>query len=78
MKHEDLTRQIISAAYIVYNSLGSGFLENVCENALFIELRLKGLYVEQQPNLPVFYIGLLINFGSSVEVKRKYRLYKSD
>ena len=123
MKHEELTHQIISAAYIVHNTLGSGFLEKVYENALCSELQSRGLHVEQQFSIPVFYkgsrvgdyfadlmvneaiilelkameslkpihevqlinyltgtgldVGLLINFGSSVEVRRKYCLYKS-
>lgn len=56
MKYEDLTGKIIEAAYKVHNILGFGFLENVYQNALMVELEK---------------IGLLINFGKSVEVKRK-------
>ncbi len=35
-KHQELTGQIIKAFYIVYNTLGYGFLEKVYENALFV------------------------------------------
>jgi GxxExxY protein len=54
-KHAELTDKIIHAFYKVYNSLGFGFLEKVYENALFIELRNMGLYVEKQCRVKVFY-----------------------
>jgi GxxExxY protein len=122
MNHDNLTHQVIAAAYSVHNTLGPGFLEKVYENALAIELHERGISVVQQVSVPVFYneiqvgdyvadmlvegnvlielkaaemihpkheaqlvnyltakgldIGLLINFGSSVTVKRKYRTYK--
>jgi GxxExxY protein len=37
-KHADLTEKIIGAFYKVYRTLGYGFLENVYENALVLEL----------------------------------------
>ncbi|MBN8820738.1 MULTISPECIES: GxxExxY protein [unclassified Spirosoma] len=122
MNYDNLTHQIIAAAYAVHNTLGPGFLEKVYENALSVELHNRGISVVQQVNIPVFYqrvqvgdyvadmlvdgnvlielkaveaihpkheaqlvnyltatgldVGLLINFGSSVKVKRKYRTYK--
>ncbi len=122
MEHQEITSQIIRAAYTVHNTLGAGFLEKVYHNALLIELREMGLSVQSQIPVSVFYkerqvgdyyadllvegcvvielkaiehlhpvheaqlinylagtnidIGLLINFGQSVEVKRKYRVYK--
>lgn len=54
-KHTDLTEKIIKAFYKVYNTLGFGFLEKVYENALFIELRNMGLFVEKQRRIKVFY-----------------------
>ena len=36
---KDLTDDIISKYYKVYNTLGYGFLEQVYQNALFLELR---------------------------------------
>ena len=119
---DPLTRTIIGCAYKVHNKLGCGFIEQVYENALRIELEKEGLLVKQQEPIRVFYegqeiglfyadlwvdgrvvielkavqvlvkrhevqlvnylaatgidIGLLINFGTSVEVKRKFREYK--
>ena len=55
MKDEEITEKIIGAAYQVANTLGSGFLEKVYENALAIEIGKSGLDVKQQYALPVFY-----------------------
>jgi GxxExxY protein len=117
MKYEDLTGKIIEAAYKVHNILGFGFLENVYQNALSIELEKSGLKNENEKAIKVYYdknlvgdykadivvegkvilelksvkdlsaahetqlvnylkatgieVGLLINFGKSVEVRRK-------
>lgn len=54
-KHTDITEKIIKAFYKVYNTLGFGFLEKVYENAMFIELRNMGLFVEKQRRIKVFY-----------------------
>jgi GxxExxY protein len=54
-KHAELTDKILRAFYKVYNSLGFGFLEKVYENAMFIELRNMGFYVEKQCRVKVFY-----------------------
>jgi len=119
MEIDVLTYKVIGCAYKVHNTLGSGFLEKVYENALKLELNRCGIAARQQVKLPVFYEdqrvglyfpdlwieeqliieikavltlapehetkllhylaatgidnGLLINFGESVQVKRKYR-----
>ncbi|CAH0143084.1 hypothetical protein SRABI27_00329 [Pedobacter sp. Bi27] len=51
----EITEKIIGAAYKVSNTLGSGFLEKVYENALFIEIKKAGLIVTKQHALQVFY-----------------------
>jgi GxxExxY protein len=51
----EVTEGIITCAYRVSNTLGSGFLEKVYENALAIELRKNRLKVEQQHPIRVFY-----------------------
>ncbi|MFH0774622.1 MAG: GxxExxY protein [bacterium] len=112
-----LLKKIIGAAYKVYNTLGTGFLEKVYENALIVELKKQELEIRQQEPIKVFYekevvgdyiadivvdgkviveikavgdlneihevqlvnylkatrieIGLLINFGKKIEIKRK-------
>lgn len=51
MKHSDTTEKIIKGFYNVYNTLGYGFLENVYEKALFLELRNLNCFVERQKRI---------------------------
>lgn len=60
MQHEDITEQIIGAAYRVFNSLGFGFLESVYENSMMIELRKTGLSAVQQEPVQVYYDQKLV------------------
>jgi len=117
MKFEELTSKIIECAFKVHNTFGFGFLENVYQNALMIELDRAGLKPEKERRIQVEYdghvvgdyiadiivgdkvilelksvkeihpaheaqlvnylkatgleVGLLINFGAKVEIKRK-------
>jgi len=56
----ELTHRIIGCAMRVSNTLGTGFLEKVYENALVIEMRKTGLVVEQQKRLLVYYDGQVV------------------
>ncbi len=55
MKHQDITHQIIGAAYKVYNTLGFGFLESVYKKSMVIELNKANLPVEEEKPLEVYY-----------------------
>ena len=118
---KELTKKIIACAYVVHNTLGTGFLEKVYENAMLVEMGSQGIKVRRQVPLTVCYrdqvvgeyfadllvegrviceikavealsqnhevqlvnylvatgidTGLLINFGNSVTVRRKFRMY---
>lgn len=56
--HEELTDVIIKTFYEVYNELGYGVLERVYQNALYLELKSKGLNVESQRKIQVYYKGI--------------------
>ncbi len=117
LRHSELSKKIISAAFAVHKELGYGFVEKVYKNALAIELQEKGIKCAVEVPLKVLYhgktvgdycadivisdkiivevkavgeiasahevqlvnylkatglqIGLLINFGESVKVKRR-------
>lgn len=117
LRHEELSKKIIGAAYNVHKELGHGFLEKVYKNALALELEDSGLSRRLEAPLEVSYhgrivgeyfadlivedkiivevkavsklepvhevqlvnylkatgleVGLLINFGQSVEIKRR-------
>jgi GxxExxY protein len=53
--HALLTREIIGAAMEVANTLGHGLLEKYYENAPVVELRTRGVEVQQQSRLEVIY-----------------------
>ena len=118
-KYSDISKEIIGAAYEVHNTLGSGFLEKVYQNALMVELKLRKIGAEAEKPITVHYrgemvgnyiadivvedkiivevkaikalseihevqlvnylaatgveVGLLLNFGKSVEVKRRIK-----
>ncbi len=57
---DEISQKIIGCAYKVSNSLGSGFVEKVYENALCIELRNAGLNTKQQQNLQVLYQNIIV------------------
>lgn len=54
-KHAELTELIIGTFYEVYNELGIGFLEKVYEEAMALVLRSKGIQVQCQVPLPVWF-----------------------
>jgi len=58
--NELVTEKIIGCAYTVANTLGSGFLEKVYENALTHEMRKADLSIQQQFNVDVFYDGVRV------------------
>jgi len=54
---DDLTDKVIGAAIEVHRILGPGLLESIYEEALLIEMQLRGLIVERQKELDVIYKG---------------------
>ncbi len=78
LQEGDVTGQILGAAFEVHNALGYGFLEKVYENALVVELGLRGVAVEQQQPFTVrckgepvgdYFCDLLVAGRVIVEVK---------
>ena len=55
-----LSNRVIGCALTVANTLGSGFLEKVYENALALEPRRAGLAVAQQHGISVVYLGVTV------------------
>jgi GxxExxY protein len=60
MKYQELTENIIKAAYTVHNTLGYGFLEKVYQNALVIELAKRGIKADGEKPIKVFYEGQIV------------------
>jgi len=55
-----ICEKIIGCAFNVSNTLGTGFLERVYENALCLELNQAGLQVEQQKLIQVNYKNVIV------------------
>jgi len=54
----EISGEIIGAAIEVHKELGPGLLESVYEEALVIEMGLRGLQVTRQQEVPVAYKGM--------------------
>ena len=85
MNIEDITYQIRGAIFEVNRVLGHGYLEKVYEKALMIELRNRGLGVENQVPLKVtykeeivgeYFADLLVEGRVIVEIKAVKHLLK--
>ena len=57
MTENELTYEIRGAIFDTYNELGPGLLESVYEEALIFELKERGLEVERQVEVPIWYKG---------------------
>jgi len=57
MSENEITYQIRGAIYEVYKALGPGLLESVYEEALTYELQKRGLKIERQKEVPIYYDG---------------------
>lgn len=62
LQYEELTGRILKSFYVVYNKLGYGFLEQVYENALVIELRKNGISCMPQQHVKVYYNEIQVGF----------------
>ncbi len=80
MKHEELTGEIISIHYEVYNELGYGFLEKVYQNAFYLALKEEGYNVKPQQKIDVwfrkkkvgeYFADLIVNDLVILELKAK-------
>lgn len=58
--HGDITGEIISAFYAVYNELGFGFLESVYVRALSIELFQRRMNAAREVPVTVYYKGVTV------------------
>ena len=67
-EYESLGKRIIDCAIEVHRHLGPGLLESVFEICLVAELRRKGVHVENQVQLPVFYKGEKLNETFTIDI----------
>ena len=68
MNENDLTGQIVDAAYRIHKELGPGLLESVYEVILADRLREEGLLVERQRSIPIRFGGKLFDEGFRADI----------
>ena len=59
----NITAQIVDAAFHIHVSLGPGLLESVYQHILAAELKERGLHVQLQRPIPILYRGLEFEIG---------------
>ena len=60
LEHRDITEQIIGASFEVFRELGYGFLERVYQQAMKVELEIRGLKAETEAEIQVWYKGVIV------------------
>jgi GxxExxY protein len=82
--HQELSSQIISAFYQVYNTMVRGLLEGCYQNALYVELQERGIPVDREVPFGVRYkerivgqyrVDLLVDRKVIVECKTAHTLH---
>jgi GxxExxY protein len=68
MDENDIARIVIDAALKVHMKLGPGLLESVYEAALAHELTARGLQIQRQVAVPVYYDGVLLDEGFRADI----------
>ena len=68
MTNHELSYQIRGAAMEVYNAFGPGLLESVYHNALVYELQERGLKVQSEVPVEVFYKGHVVENSLRLDI----------
>ena len=63
MTENELSRIVVDVAYHVHFRLGPGLMESVYEEIMCHELRKRGLLVERQKPVPVYWDDLKMDIG---------------
>ena len=58
--YSEVTEKILGSCFDVMNELGTGFLESVYKNALFIAIKEKGLIIEAEKRFEVIFRGRIL------------------
>lgn len=69
MTENDIGNRILDSAFTVHRILGPGLLEFVDEAALARELRCRGLEVERQVCVPIWYKGIKLQEGFRADMR---------
>ena len=68
MNENRIAAAIVDAAFKIHTTLGPGLFESVYETVLEYELQRRGLRVQHQVGLPVYYEGVKLELGFRVDL----------
>lgn len=68
MTENEISKIVLDAAIKVHNQLGPGLLENVYKECLAHELICRGLVVQKEVGVPVFYEGIKLEIGFRIDL----------
>jgi len=68
MTENEVAAQVVDAAYKVHVALGPGLLESVYQTVLAYELEKRGLRVDKEAPMPIFYDGMQIHAGFKADL----------
>jgi len=68
MEINDITHEILDAAYKVHTALGPGFLESAYKACLAYELKKKGLKIEVEKPVPLIYEEVKLEYGYRIDI----------
>jgi len=68
MDENELSNKIIGAALEVHKALGPGLIESAYQACLCQELKLQGLAIEKEKDLPVEYKGIKLDCGYRMDI----------
>ena len=72
MVAKEIIDVIREAAFEVRSELKSGYLESVYQNALMVELHLRGISAMKEVRIPVYYKGVVVgDFRADILVENK-------
>lgn len=63
MSTEDIVKIIIDEAFYIHKTIGPGLLENVYKTCLAYRLKKRGLFVEVERPVPVFFEAVKMDCG---------------
>lgn len=68
MTSEEITKIIIDEAFYIHKTIGPGMLENVYKTCLAYRLRKRGLFVEIERPVPVFFEEIKMECGYRADI----------
>lgn len=68
MNENEIAKILFESALEVHRELGPGLFESVYEEILFYELTQRGLYVERQKAVPVYYKEVKMDVGFRIDL----------